>query len=530
MAGIERRHWLSAVASTVLAAGAWAGGPLTPTWTYSSGSQSWIPRNVALGDKGSQVLTQIGSGYNSTKLLSSYDWDPPSPVWETVEGQQTYGQRASSADAKDVHVTLHDIASSLPNQRNLVLRRYRSTSSAPQWSWTFPVTTNGHDSFDVAVAEDGTRVVAITFNIWNGKTDVAVFDSESPTPLFYGSINTSGVPRHLRLSSDGSKIYVASDARIIVMDSATGALDDSRLVFDTMYAGHALAGDGQSYAYGTTGATKLFRRGSAGYELALVRSLGAGWISRGVDLSDDGTVLAAAYVDVPGLRTVRVETIDVPASLAQGSAVVLASHDVTGAGSLANDVTKLELSADGTRLAVGLWGDELGHAPEVLVFDTTLSQPIATYDLPGSVFDLDLAGDGKALAVSSKAVHNSTGGSGGRIDLFDLSTGDFVLRGKPRQGQTVRVELEGAAGSEAFLLWSDTPALRGISYAGVGTLHLDRVTLTDVSMGYVDANGHAAADFVVPASVPVGRTLYMQGLTLNPRVLTDTWLEVTVLP
>jgi hypothetical protein len=506
---------------------------LTPVWTYSSGSEGWLARRVALGSHGTQGWLQFGPFVDRTRLLSGTDTAPVLPVWEHSDTQTTFNHRVAAAEQSDVLVTLH--SQPVPagsGLHNVLLRRYNAGSSTPLWSYTFPITTNGSDKLEVLVSRDGTRIAAVVHNMTNGRADVAVFQPSSSTPLRYGSIQTYMPFMYTDISADGSRLSLASSSWVGIVNLGTMTVEWGNLLFEQITRAHALSADGNVLAYGSMVGLRVYRRTAPGtYTLVCTRVAPPPAACNAVDLSEDGSTMAAAWVVPDAYLTVITELYDLPATLDLGQAVVLQTHSVTGSGTLQNSVTEIETSSDGALAVVGTWGDQAGLAPEVLVYRRGDAGLAASYNLPGSVQDLDLSANGLHLIVASKVQHNNVFGSGSRVDMFDLGLGDIRVHGAPRIGETVDIEVRGNPGQLATLLSSESLAAEPFPFARMGLLRLTPGTIDVLDSTNCDGTGSARFSYPIPfSSALIGRTLHFQGFKTGPRRLTRDWVTMSILP
>lgn len=535
MGRVARRIWNWV--RTISAAGAvatvgFSQSALTPTWTYTSGSEGWLPRQVSLGNRGTQVFAKLGVFQAPARLLSTTADEPVAPVWQNTDPAATYNRFVAASPEADVYVSAHDVlVPGSTTNRNVFVQCYTSTSSAPMWTYTFPTTTNGHDNFNVFVSRDGQRIYALFQNIYTSSTEIKVFQPSSSTPIGQYSINLMGPFRHFDFSADGQKLLIGSQMKVAVIELATGNVLSNLLVFDTMYDGFAISGDGSTYAYGLYGGYRVFRRNSSGvYEQRFLRS-DPNWVCNRIDISADGSTLVAASDDAPTLHSIKLETLDLAPSLTQGQAVVRATTFVTATGQYTNTVQDLAISRDGHTLAVGVAGDAGGPTPELLVYRDFATQPDRTLQLPGSVFDLELSPDGRHMVVGSKLQHHNTFSGGGRIDMLELGSGDLLLHGTPRLGSTVQLEIEAPAAEMTFVLSSNALAEIPTVFPQMGSLYLPRSNMTITPGGMADATGVAHVDITIPNDASlVGRDVFYQAFRANPRRLTQDWVQMTILP
>ena len=494
-------------------------------WRHASGSEGWTPKVVSLGNEGSEAFTGFGPFADYLRVFSAHDQDPPLPVWQNVSSVATFHHGVDSAEATDLHAVIFDVyADSGLQARKVHLRKHSSLSPSADWTYTFPFQTNGHEHLYVRVARDGSRIVAVVHDALSNKERVAVFQPSSSTPIASFDVPLQGPPQGFEISSNGSKLYLCSTLQVRVIDLPGGTLQHQELLFEPIYKGHGFSGDGSVFAYGTNNKVKVFKRPAGGgpYALAFVHEVaGANYCAR-LDIAENGSTLVAAFNFTDTFKRVDVRTIDLATQALIGLDTVVAT------GQYQNVAADVSVSSDGQRAAVGLWGDETGAAHELRVYRRGQHAPIATYDLPGSVNDLDLSGDGKRLAVASKSVHANVTGGGGRVELYRVDDEDFVMEGAPRAGQTVTFVLKSTPGHVARLLRSPNPAVPPTPFPGIGTLYLDRATTTSSPMGVVGGNGEASCALTLPSTV--GAKVYFQGFSATPRELSESWLEVTVLP
>lgn len=500
-------------------------------WAYDSPGQQWLPREVSLGDRGTQTLMAVGPFGGFTRCFSSFDASQPAPIWQRLESVSMYNPRVASAEFAAVHATLHDEQAGSSSLHNVYVRKYTSDSPQPDWTFTFPFQTNGHDRTALMMSHDGERIVAVVDDIWTSTESVVVLGRNSNVPLRTVAVPLVGAFVDVRLSADARRLYMASSLRVVIIDLDQGTVLFSLPIFDQMYGRPAISANGDVFAFGTQFAYKVYRWVGGTYQLAFTRPALSPLLAGKLDISDDGSTLAAALDDRVNFQTVIVEALDLPASLNAGQPVTTDTYTVTSASTLNNLESGLEVSADGRRIAVGLWGDGGGPSPEVVVFQRGNSTPILTQDLPGSVMDIDFSSDGRWLVVGSKSQHYNVFGGGGRVSLFSVGTGDCRVAGVPHLGGSVTVRVAGPAGSGAAALIASEPAVLPTMFPNVGTLYLRRTLVSPLAMPDCDANGFSSVVLPLPASTySLGQTFYVQGLRSVPRRLTDDWATLTIVP
>ncbi|MCY2960759.1 MAG: hypothetical protein NTY35_11385 [Planctomycetota bacterium] len=492
-------------------------------WTRSN--PDWTPKVVSIGAQGTQVFSQIEFGQDHAELLSGFSPDPATPVWTSNVAIAGTNAFCESAETTDAHVTVHQIVQNNQNStRVAVVSRWRSGSTTPEWTWSFPGVTSGLSR--AAISADGTRIVAATLYPMEMRLSLAVFQGSSGTPVYTGDIPSFGI--HLRgfeLAADGNTLYMSSNSTTRIWNVNTHTTIQ-QVLLSGMFDGHAISGDGRVFAWGEFNRFHLYERNSSGtYTETYVRTLPGSIICDRLALSANGSTLAIGWHYFDTNLRVRVEALDV------ASKVMTMSEEAEGTGTFQNIVSAVSVSDDGQRFAVGLWGDEGNIVPEVRLYRRNQNAPVAQYNLPGSVYDLEMSGDGERVAVAWKPVHANTFAGGGGFSLYPFEAMDFGVTGVPGVGDTISIEMSGPANAPARLLWSRGQAAGPCVFNGIGSLHLRRLDMVTVPIGNSDGGGSALTTFTLPSGVnQVGQSLYFQGYFAAPRHLTNDWARVTILP
>lgn len=510
-----------------------AGGSLV--WTHTSGTENWVGTNVAIGDNGAVVLSQFQGLHGATRLFHSQDANPPTPIWQQNAAYMSLSTRADAAKRADVQATLHFAQDSSAAPRVPVLAVY--SSAGPMWSYAFPFTVNMTRN-GVFVSSDGETIVAWVYDYSSLSTAVAVFSRSSATPRSFSNLATLGTPLAVKLSGDGSTLYVASAIKTLILDVDHGTVAYESYNSEGLSLGHAISGDGSIFARGLSQRTvSLYRKQGSTYAPWFTYDLNANAACMNLAISEDSSTLACGYNYGSPYLEVRTVVLDLTSPTHQ----VVMDESVVGSGALMNSMADLALSARGETVVVGLSGDELGAAPEVVVYakDSAAGSwgRVYQFDLPGSVNDVDVSADGRRVAAASKAVHMSSAGSGGRIDVFELvpttASGDLTWEGVPSIGSTLTFHHSGLTpGTSAELLVSPELALPPVEFPGVGTLYLKRDELTVEAFGTADQNGVFTCQVTIPTDDPTlaGRTYHVQSIGLNPAQLSHDWLTITIQP
>lgn len=532
---------LSMIAALTVSATAQTTLPVTRCWQRSSsgGTEGWNAQTMSMGNEGSEVFTCVGPLNDYTRIFSAFDTTPPQPTLHYSSSEFTSRHRTESADRSDVHVSLYDVSSpgTSSNLRSVVINKY--SASRQDWTYTFPHETNGHMNNFVDVSNDGRTIVAASQNIFNGFSfDIAFFQenysSSQATPTVV-SYTPPGVFRDFDMSDNGRHFLIAGSSGIQVGDVATRQITHSApFPFgDTFASRVVLSGTGRYLAYATQTRIRIFERGTSSYNLRHTYNIpGTGVYEVLLDFSENDELLAAGINYSPSQFAVRVTSFDVTAP---GGPAVRFSKLLNGGGSYDERIADIAAAANGKRFAVGTWGNDQNLIPEILVYNRGNSEAIATIDLPGSVWDIDIAPDGKRVGVGYKHLHaNIFASTPTSYSLYEIGRRDFRLRGVPKLGNTLEFTARVRTGASSKLLCSPfNPNYTPADYLGLGTAYVDTNNMTISHLGTGNFNNEATRTFSTNSphfAQLAGQSLCFQGLVLSNRHLTRDWVQTTLLP
>jgi hypothetical protein len=491
-------------------------------WSESDGGQGWIGRTVALGDHGTQVFTEFDTAADRAQLLSSFDSAPVTPLFENPQVEGSQDAKVDAANDAGVYVSCRQVPIALPNGlRNTYVSLYTATGGL-QWTYQFPATTYGPAR--AMISRDGTRIVAGMLDT-GSNLQLRVFGLGSNVPVWSGSYLNGPVLRSLLMTADGNLVYWAAANTINIWDVNTHQVVSTIGTFGALDC-HAISADGRVFAYGGFNNVDVFERQAGGNWIRTYQ-----WNVPGVavcgklDVSADGSTIVAGFNLWDFNVGVQILALDVPTK------TVTMTDTAIGAGTLQNIVSDIAVSANGDRFVVGLWGDEAHLVDQLRFYRRNQNAPVATYPYPGSVYDLDLSADGHRVAVATKAVHANLYTGGGSIDLYSFEDEDLMMHGIPRIGSVVQFEMHNVPNSPARLLVSPSAALHPLDMGLTGMLGISRIGMTSVSMGTTGVHGIATRDYNMPTiAATIGTKRCFQGLATSPRRLTESWIELTILP
>lgn len=491
-------------------------------WSRPDQGENWIGRVVALGDHGTQVFTEFDTAGDRAELLSSFDLMPVTPEWDSRVPLSSQDAKVDAANDVGVFVSCRQIpAVGSTGPRNVIVSKYTATRLG-EWTYTFPGTTQS--TARVMISKDGQRIVAGMLDL-AANLEIAVFNASSNVPISFTTLPCGPQLRAFLLSSDGSTVYWASGTMCNVWDVASHSTVAQFVMFQSLDC-HAISGDGSVFAYGGFNTLDVFERQAAGNYAHTFQWNEPGQAVCGrIAISDDSSTLVTGFNLWDQSLGARIRAIDLPTK------TVTMTDAPMGAGTLQNIVSDISVSRTGDRFVVGMWGDEAGLCPELRLYRRDQNAPVATYDYPGSIFDVDISSDGKRVAAAAKAVHANLYAGGGRIDVYSFEDEDFVAQGVPTLGDKVRFKMSGAPNSSSRLLIAPAPANVPFQFPSVGLLYLNRFLMYSQAIGSTDASGSLQYDFQLtndPAAI--GTTLCFQGLTTYPRRLTQSWVQLSILP
>lgn len=500
---------------------------LQPNWRLPSDG-TWQPETVSLGATGSEVFSEYGFYENSRVLLSAHDTNPPTPVWSDGEDMWNHARRVDSSARGNVHAAIHqEFTDESLTWRRPVLRKYSSGSAEADWVYTWDMQISSQDKSDIRVAEDGSRIVAIVYDVSQGATVLTVFNPQSSAPVAMHAINTGGAYEGIEMSSDGKRMVLRSSLKFQVVDLDSGTTLFTKYYVGSFFTGGLdVSGSGDVVAIATGGVLDVYHWNGSSYNGPNSYPLPSGGYTPALALSEDGLTVAHAtnfYGSVADVHFQMLNTADL---------TLVSDHYVSGSGSMPNVASIIQLSADGETAALGLWGDEFGTTPEVLVFNKQQVGIAASCDLPGSIMDMDLSPDGQRIAVAAKGVHATEFGSGGGLYLFETVDPDFDMHGVPSVGSTVTLGQELNPGSFGRVVYAPSLSNDPRVFAGVGTLFLNENQLgflPGLSMAGADGNAWTS-HYIGNDAALIGTTVFFQGIGLRPRKLSENVVRMTILP
>lgn len=393
-------------------------------WDHADGGLHWVGNPVALGNHGSEVLAEYEYTSRAVELFSAFDSNPPTALWSDTSIGNSDDHHVAQAESADVKLSMRVYG--YATTPYFQLAKYSSRSAGvPDWTYVFP-THVGNFNSRVAVSRDGNTIVAAACNTSNSTMDIAVFGPSSNVPVSYTTWQfpslSGNTVRGFDLSADGSTLYFCEYGNAVnlpyahLWDVASHTEVFTTLVGATFDA-QGISGDGSVFAYGLWGQILVWKKSGGTYTSRFtVNGPGSSYVGA-LDLSDDGSTLAAGWTIYSSWQQVEIRAIDVVTQAQTMSETVTSSVP-----SLQNVISGVSISADGERFAVGLWGDGTGAVAEARLYSKHQNAPLVVRNQNGSVFGVSISADGQRAAFGNHDLHANNSPTGGDIALVGVAT------------------------------------------------------------------------------------------------------------
>lgn len=496
-------------------------------WQFEVPSNA-VPQTVSIGNHGTQVFSASDGHGARVRLFSSFDADPANSVWESDLGNDARNVRVASAELSTRHAVILMARPPSSSSYHAVVRAYDSNVPTHHWEWVSPNPSGLHEMSSVHVTADGSRVVAAFLMSSQQVTQVVEFNASTGAVLTNVQFPTFGGFYYSALSGNGRFVYLGYSYRSYVVDLQSAGTVNTVMTYVSTETGHAVTHDGSYFAASGSNLIRLFQRnGNGGYSASFDLNLDGATVNcRRIAISRDQSVLVAGF-SLPNDRDVRIAAWNL------ATRTKILDRTLLGGGNYTNKVTGLAVSANGSKIAMGNWGDQLGQIPQVLLFEGGSSVPYAQFQLSGSAMGLALSQEGSWLAVARKSVHANIFAGGGSLELFATRPLEVRAVGQPRLGQqNPPLRIEVAAPSSGLVYVLSNTALETVPLSfDAGQLFVRRSGVR-VTLLQTQPNGYHGTPWTLSTAAGnfVGQTLYFQGYSTAPRKLTQEYARVTVLP
>ena len=471
--------------------------------------EAWLPRDVHFAADENLVWASAGGQHPRWMALDVARQEAsPARFVDAQTPASALGSRTIAAREGTALFGIVQEPASAPGLRTARVLAHSAADAArsgqllAQWERTLPAAGTAEPR--LATDASGDLVAAAAHDLYGGTVRLELLDGA--TGAARAQLDLPGLAlSQLAVAEDGSLVAVAAGLDLYLLDGAGQLVHHQALTAALSALDISPAGD--RVALGAIGQLVVLRNGPAGWVPGIVVTRPNTEAVTVVDLAADGLGMAVAWWTFASGTRARFE-------LRQRATVVASAEQDGGSGGLQNLPRHAVVTADGQRAAFGTWGN--GLDPEVLLLGAGADDPVAEFQLPGSVTGLDLDRSGRRIAVAHKDVHATAFGLTGSVRLLDTGEGDLRQLETLQQGGSARFATTHPEANVAFLLAGtrvEPVQLPGIS----GLLHLDRTTLTvlpalvDAATGWADHTVQLPSD---PALI--GTSLGLQAAFRTP--------------
>ena len=283
-------------------------------------------------------------------------------------------------------------------------------NGTPDWTADF----GGYNVTDygpIAVSDDGSTI-AVVASPPGTDAHLLLFDAGSSTPLANYVATGLGFPRYVKINADGRYTAFIALSTIVVYDRDVLGVRDE-IPMGASNSALDISGDGNLIAYGWSGYKVMEWNGSSYQELWSWTPGGSYYVGK-IAISADGTTIVSCWY-YSSFNTLKVVVHN------PGSSTPLWVYDYPQSSGTYQEVAgDVDITDDGSYFVVGSWGDIENLNPEIHIFQRDDTPHLLhTIDMPGSVFSVDISGDGLYATACGKHIHGNENGRGGDIVLID---------------------------------------------------------------------------------------------------------------
>ncbi len=490
-----------------------------PTWVHAATpSQPWIPRSVAFAADGELVWAGRSHTHPGALLLGAQlelggAWvggadaaaETELPVSVAVEGANLLSavRRGPAAGA------------------SVVVEARRAGVGEPPLSWRTDLGWTGAGAPILRAA--GGRLFVAESSASPATLRVTALDAAHGGVLWSREL-TAGTLRGVEVSESGGSLWLLAGDRCLLLEASSGTTLVDR-THRPAPRSLGLSADGARVALGGSGRVELWSDDPQQALPLVVVDAAPQMQAVALALDDHGSRLAVGWWDQNDARTIALELwsdLDLLPWLDQRLDL---APTASGPQNFVSAVDRA-----GSRVAFGLWGDDGGSSPELVVLEWGGAAPLLAQDLAGSVDAVALDPRGERVAVGRRAGHANQFVTAGAVELLGTGERDLTLSSTPRGGHQVWIEhaAEGAAAAWILLGRPAGPvALPGLD----GPLALDLagplVALATTPVG----PGRFGLPVVVPIGA-IGLEIGLQGLSIGETTQAaagGTWSSLRIL-
>ncbi|MCD4818285.1 MAG: T9SS type A sorting domain-containing protein [Candidatus Cloacimonetes bacterium] len=275
------------------------------------------------------------------------------------------------------------------------------SSSTPIWTQNFGWVSG------LALSPDGSTLYVadeVGGQIHIKSIDIATHETNWDTPI-------NCICAHFILSKSGNRILISEYDYVLVIDTEDGTLINQ--FPNTSQLAPAISDDGSILAFGNyTGTAYIYEYSeiSQSYDLLWdfdVEGIGNPWITAVGISGNNETIGIGSYVFNPPDGKLYMFN-------------KFSNTPIWTYGDLGDEVSDIDMSYDGSIIAMGSWGPLDNSLPDFYLFKRESNEPIFTINTPGSIEYLDLSSDGTLCTTGGKAIHSTIMGCGGTLYCMNI--------------------------------------------------------------------------------------------------------------
>ncbi len=413
---------------------------------------------------------QLENSYDTNGVTQSMGSSSFSPSDFTVDFE-SYDNTAILKETKVSASSNYAISAWQVNNKHIELNAFNENPNL-QWTSSYNGTYLAYTyDYHVNIIDDGTVIPS------GCDDDLKLFDNQSSTPNW----SLTNVPKVLKIdcTNDESYFFVAVERDTYVIEIRCYDVGNSTLVWSEDYSTQAFKLKGLEYNEEKDFVLVTMIDGVAVLEADdgdEVFFCSTSYTNSEADISSDGNRIVFAESTTNRLRVFEYDDINNTYTLdwqytipfvspsqthswgfsagisGDGSTIVVGTLQVfndnsKGGGiicfesssstplwsytSIGHLVYDLDLSWDGTLIAVGSWGPISGQGPDFYIFNKLSSTPIYTVGTDGSVYKVSISDDASYCTFGGKAVHANILGNGGFLYgiITDYETKNYSFSG-----------------------------------------------------------------------------------------------------
>ncbi len=385
--------------------------------------EPWIPLGVSFAAGGELVLVAAGVGSPHLQLASASAFDPAGAMLEALQEPAALSSSMDvvSGESSERMFALFQFPAPSPLQRRTEIRAYRASSGLGAELWS-------HDPGPI-----GNTKARLTCDA-NGQGLLLALETDAGVQLQWLHEDTGNVTEEILLpafplnavctSMGARRVAVIAGSQLWVLNELAEVVHHENLAFAS--SALALDSQGETLAVGAFGSLRVLCEFSGAYLECNEILGGRSELPTKLALSDNGERLAVGWWDFAGGVNARGEFWDLA-----GTTRLAEINQPGVAGGLQNFPIAARVTPDGARAAFGFWGGNASH--ELLLVDAG-GQVVLSADLAGSVQALDLDATGTRLIVGAKDGHANQFSTTGKVLQFDTGERDVQVQAVPQAG------------------------------------------------------------------------------------------------